>query len=87
MSAQTPEVRLIEWIDSTGMAGWQPSDEVLGLSVSTCVSVGFVVKEDETQVLLAASIDRMYENVSDVTAIPKVCIVIDRTLRASEASS
>lgn len=80
-SAEIPhEIRLVEWIDSSGMSGWNHRDEVDRHGIGACVSVGFVVREDETQVMLAASVDRVHDNVGDVTAIPRFAITAERTL-------
>lgn len=78
---QEYELRLVEWIDSSGMPGWNDYDETDNHGFSRCESVGFVVREDETQVMLAAGIDHQHGNVCDVTSIPKVAITSEKTLK------
>ena len=68
------EVRLVRWVDSSGMPGWNDDAEVAGHGVADCWSVGFVVAEDDDQVLLAGSVDESHGNVADVIAIPKTAV-------------
>ena len=65
---------LVEWVDSCSFVGslWIGKDNVEGLDPHSCKSVGWIVKEDDECIVLAASLsDHEY---SGNMCIPKVCI-------------
>lgn len=79
------EIRHVEWIDSAGCGGWTDLEEATESNVIvTCVSVGFLLREDPTQVVLALSVDDMHDNVSGVIAIPKVAVTKTSVLRKAQ---
>lgn len=82
------EVRRVDWIDSCSQNGWHPTDEALEKhGIGDCVSVGFVVKETDTEIFLAQSKDNAHDNLAEVIAIPKVCITGQAVLTATEGWS
>ena len=78
-----PVVR-VEWDDSTQIIRWLRRDEIVECEVKHCVSVGFLLHEDERQVWLvqsddqdASDDDRHFNN---ALAIPKVAITKRETI-------
>ncbi len=58
----------VEWIDSTNRGGWQEAGKDLDLS--KCITVGFLVKDNDERVVIASSIDDNDE-IANLTAIPR----------------
>jgi hypothetical protein len=54
-----PMVR-VEWEDHTSLGGWQTMGEVGKETALGCVSIGYVVREDEKMMVLAGSFDTKY---------------------------
>lgn len=79
------EIRLIRWTDASGSAGWSKRTEVEEeMHTHPCESVGFVLRDDEEGVLLYQSTDHQEgdrEHVDNMMAIPRSCILEERTLR------
>jgi len=71
---------LVEWTDAAHHEGWVDAKELTGFGVSRCRCVGFVLREDEDEILLAQSTDTRHGNVDSVMAIPRVAIVKVREL-------
>ena len=61
------KVLYVEWVDASSNSGWEKASDIVG--IHRCRSVGFLVKEDKTQVVLAACVsgDECNANI----AIPK----------------
>jgi hypothetical protein len=51
------EMERIEWEDHTSLGGWRTQEELKKPVVLGCVSVGWVVREDEKVVVLAGTYD------------------------------
>ncbi len=70
---------MVDWVDSSSTRGWHPIDEVIELS--RCVSVGFLMREDNEAIYLAGALadDELQ---SEMTVIPKTCIRKWRVLRS-----
>ena len=72
----------VEWIDSGAELGWNDEETVL-VSVERkdyglCISVGYLVNEDDDKVALAQSIatsGKTTRQLGDVISIPKVAVV------------
>ena len=78
-----PEMWRIEWEDHASMSsGWVPIDEIQPRSI-TVISTGFKVAENETRIVLAASMgySNTAHNAADFTSIIKSCIVKQRKLK------
>jgi hypothetical protein len=75
----SPNLVWVEWEDSAQASPqWQWLDEAPGPEITLCVSVGFLVFEDEKEKRLAISVasrQGVAEQVSGVVAIPTRCIV------------
>lgn len=50
----------VEWEDHTSLGGWQTMEEVGKTTVLGCVSIGYLVREDEKQMVLAGTYDTKY---------------------------
>lgn len=83
------EIRLVHWIDAvhTMGQGWVDPDEPefadFGISVARCV--GFVVRENSDEVVLAQSVDDKHGRIDACMAIPKVAITKTTTLRKARS--
>lgn len=77
-----PHAIYVEWVDSAYMNCWCSPGEIELARASGCVTIGFLVKEDDTNITLALNKDndpntgRPYGH---LISIPKIAI----TLRAS----
>ena len=73
----------IVWRDSYGVAGWTEYDSTI--TVREIESVGFLIAEDERQVVIATSHDQGAKNSSlpwcQVTAIPIEAIIEKKVLK------
>lgn len=54
-----PMVR-VEWEDATSLGGWRTPEEIEEQPVLGCVSIGYVVREDEKILTLAGTYDTKY---------------------------
>lgn len=66
------KVAYIEWIDSSGRAGWYDIDK--DYDVCIIQSIGYLVSENDNSVTIAASIDYEFDNVLSPITIPKCSI-------------
>jgi len=78
----------VKWVDSCGPHGWTRLRDVLGHSVSRCVSVGYLVRDEADQKTLVAHVDMCDgdlggSNVDGVIHIPTVAILSCRVIEAS----
>jgi hypothetical protein len=65
----------VQWIDSTHGGGWNSiSTHRSSCHLGPMVSIGFVVQETETHLLLAQSQSVPEEDCANTLAIPKVAI-------------
>ena len=72
------EVRLVEWIDSSGASGWQPIEDAALVEPDPCMSVGFVIGETPDHLTLLQSVTnrKSGKNHADhVLTIPKCSII------------
>lgn len=77
MKIETKFEEKIKWIDSSTYKEWYNEMELDNLfedSYKEIISIGFLVKENKNQILLAGNNDNN-ENFSNITIIPKVCII------------
>lgn len=87
MTLSSMEIRYVEWLDSAGLSRWTPIKELQRRSlVSRCLSVGFVLKEDDDQVTLLQSLDPGQlegddDNGDNTITIPKIAITASTILR------
>lgn len=71
---KVPVVR-VDWIDIQAHGSeWKDWSEVAKMTTAKCMTVGFLVHEDEHQVKVVGSVVEGAQ-VGDVTCIPKGCIV------------
>ena len=70
------ELRLVTWVDAAHTEGWVDPDEAefADFGVSVCRCVGFVIRENDDEILLAQSVDDRHGRIDAVMAIPKVAI-------------
>lgn len=55
----TPDLVVVEWVDTTNVAAWMPIDEIASWAADggwICRNVGYLVYEDDQCVVLAARI-------------------------------
>ena len=72
----------VEWIDSCALGGWRYADALEGdkSTPSKIVSIGFLVDESKTHVLITTSISES-GSVMDALSIPKCAILKKKELR------
>lgn len=79
------EIRVIRWVDSTGFNGWKNLEDCEMMEPDPIVSVGFVLAETETKVVLLQSETRRpkpeYNSGGNNLVIPRVAIVDEFTVR------
>jgi len=73
---------LVEWLDSTTLSKWGPVEEYQKAArPSTCVSMGFLLLEDDERLVILQTIDG--DETGDVMAalaIPRTCVLRIRHL-------
>ena len=92
--ADAPELVLIEWVDSgQPIPGWQWLTDLDPRRAHKCVSVGFLVQDDEQTKVLAPNLgssngDEDWDQASGLMTIPTVAITkLERLTSASELAS
>jgi len=71
---------LVEWLDSCSpVRKWQDPDAMKTYTVAQCRSVGWIISESKERIVLASSVAP--DEVGEVTAIPRSCVVKRRRLR------
>ena len=50
-----PKRVAVLWHDSAGTPGWATTQEVEDLGMAVCESIGFLIREDDTQIVIALS--------------------------------
>ena len=83
-----PLVR-VEWVDSCGIRRWSDNSSVKELTPLDCVSVGWVLRDDETSINLVSSNDGQGEdsNVDGIQCIPRSAVRKVEHLRISRRGS
>jgi hypothetical protein len=73
--AKYPMVR-VEWEDSSRVNGWMNLKELLGRRYMRCVTVGFLVRDDEGEVIVVANFDgdEEWPEVSGGMVIPRSAV-------------
>lgn len=81
-----PAVLLVDWIDSNSRHGWIDTDESHKLAIAPCQTAGFLVREDDTQLVLALNRSSCPDTRpwAEMVAIPKVAITKRITLLKAE---
>jgi hypothetical protein len=72
------EIVYLEWLDSASTNGWVAAEDVnKACGIATCATVGFLVREDEKELVVSrdASTDEQSSPHGQCIAIPKVCLV------------
>jgi|SRR3954466_8490623 hypothetical protein len=89
-----PDLVLIEWVDSgQPIPGWQWLSDLDPRRAHKCVSVGFLVQDDEQTKVLAPNLgasngDDAWDQASGLFTIPTVAITkIERLTSAASAST
>ena len=78
--ADTPQLVLIEWIDSRQpMPGWQRLSDLESRRANKCISVGFLVREDAQSKVIAPNLgstegDDDWDQASGLMTIPATSI-------------
>jgi hypothetical protein len=88
-----PDLVLVEWVDSgQPIPGWQWLSDVGSRMPHKCVSVGFLVQDDETTKVLAPNLGASdglgeWDQASGLMTIPTVSITKIERLISSSAST
>jgi len=74
---------LIEWQDSCSLnESWQDVETATQYHTSiTCYSVGWVLRKDKQDIVIAATFDEAIKNVGEITAIPLSCVLRIKNLK------
>ena len=65
----------VEWVDTTTIPDWYSEFNVKNLCPTTIHSVGWLIKSDKDFIVIAASFSPTSELFSQISCIPKGCIV------------
>lgn len=79
------EMVVVSWTDSTEAYGWVDPHNFPEIAV--CRTVGFLVHEDNHQIVLAASEDQTNGNSNGVMAIPKSAISARQVVRLEDGET
>lgn len=71
----------VVWRDAVSSDSWERLDEAARLELHEIRTLGFLVSEDDSQLVVALNYDRDGDAVSQCIAIPQDWIVKRRTLR------
>ena len=73
---------IVDWVDSCsfGRQAWRPREESEQITPSNIQSVGFVLTEDKTRIVLTGSLDEE-DHASGCHTIPRGCIRRMRRLK------
>lgn len=66
-------VILVEWIDAIAEIGWVGIDEIKP-EKSICKTIGFLIKENENELVLTNSLTQTEDQFSGYFSIPQGCI-------------
>ena len=79
----------VTWTDSVGSNGWRPlrdEDKDDPTYLSTCRTVGYLLRATKREVVLAASTDVTCNNVDHIQAIPRAMVQKMETLEVQSAA-
>lgn len=67
----------IVWQDPVGFSEWQTPEDVAELKPAQCVTVAYVIREDDNVIVTAASHSWVGQDITyaDVTILPKGCVI------------
>lgn len=65
----------VEWNDAITIPEWYGPDDANNIHPTTVHSVGWLIKEDKYSIILAATMSLTSGLLSQITCIPKGCIV------------
>ncbi len=92
--SENPKLVMIEWVDSgQPIPGWQWLAEIESRRAHKCVSVGFLVQDDEQTKVLAPNLgasngDNDWDQASGLFTIPTAAVLkIESLISASAAST
>lgn len=78
---------LVHWIDAeTSATGWQGRKEVAAMTPGLAYTAGFLLREDETAVVVALSYDHVNDHANGAITIPRKWVKGIRRLGAWRAS-
>ena len=61
---------LVRWTDARGELGWDAVEAAQDMTLAQCVSVGFMVAQDATRVVLCLTLDPETASCNDRIVIP-----------------
>ena len=79
-----PKMLYVEWLDSAGTSGWIRDTEFPELEAVVCCTLGFIVKESKTSLVLALNYNTAPHTsgrFGEAMSIPKVAILRRRVIR------
>ena len=81
MANKLPPVLYVEWVDALVDSGWEKFDKVS--DIHKCQSVGFLVRETDNSIILAAAVseDTDGKEANATIAIPKAWIKKKRRIK------
>lgn len=91
--SEQPLLVLIEWVDSgQPIPGWQWLSDLGSREPHRCVSVGFLVQDDEKSKVLAPNLgasggDGQWDQASGITTIPTVAVQRMERLTSDRSAS
>ena len=74
----TNRIAEVSWVDSSGHDGWHEEFNEIADKIT---SVGYVIREDDKQVIIAQAISLTHNPFCSQMSIPKVAITKIRNLR------
>lgn len=63
----------VEWVDPHSIDPWTPKEDI-NSDITLVKSVGFLIRQEEANIVLALNYDEAEDTISCVMVIPKVCI-------------
>ena len=82
------EIRYIEWVDSSAGTGWHPNSSLEAEEPLKIATVGFVLKENGSHVVIVQSFDNQEgdsQHANNFLSVPKIAITKSKTLRKASA--
>ena len=78
-----PPTRVVEvsWFDANARGSWGTVEEYMHHTSAPCLSVGYLLKQDNKEVILVQSVATDHDTCTDAIAIPRGWIAKIRTLR------
>ena len=70
----------VDWVDSYALTGWCTEKDVESTHADNCLSVGYMVRKDRKEVVLASGQSVDSENRQHLIAIPRCCVKSIRKL-------